>query len=80
MFIEAAIQAAVQAGVHPVVKTWTKLVLALKQEDVNKAILPDRSFMMQGVVEGYQSNSSNTHRYHNTGETLRNPHMRMCLF
>ena len=48
MFIEAAIQAAVQAGVHPVVKTWRKfclLVLALKQEAVNKAILPDRSFI-----------------------------------
>ncbi len=63
MFIEAAIQAAVQAGVHPVVKTWRKvclLVLALKQTNVNNAILPDRSFMMQGVVEGYQS-SINTH-------------------
>jgi len=54
VFFEAAIQAAVQAGGQPVVMTWRKVclsVLALKQEDVNNAILPNHSFMMQGVIE-----------------------------
>ncbi len=52
MFSKAVVQAEVA--------TWRKvclLVLALKQTNVKHAILPDCSFMMQGIVAGYQSGS-----------------------